>query len=330
MKFIVACSPNTATGGPELLHQLCAKLLARGLEAAMFYPLLDHIAMPADGHAVHPAYRHYGNPYLVGRMEAAETVAMLNQPTNVLVVPEVMWPLLWFYPEARKLFWWLSVDNLAKATTPDAREIQAQLVRDAPELHLVQSHYARLHCHELGIADGNVMPLADYLNPRFFQPLVVPRSQRQDLVLYNPKKGWAYTERLIAASPSTWEWLPLQGLAPDEMATLMQFAKVYVDFGEHPGKDRIPREAAMQGCCVLTSRRGAAANGVDVPIPAAFKFDDTAENVPRVLAAIADCLARYDDVSPLFDEYREKIRGEEAGFDADLAALLARLQENET
>jgi len=43
--------------------------------------------------------------------------------------------------------------------------------------------------------------------------------------------------------------------------------KLYVDFGKHPGKDRMPREAAVHGCCIITGRRGAAGNPFDIPIP---------------------------------------------------------------
>lgn len=33
------------------------------------------------------------------------------------------------------------------------------------------------------------------------------------------------------------------------MILTMRKAKVYIDFGFHPGKDRIPREAVMCGAC---------------------------------------------------------------------------------
>ena len=41
--------------------------------------------------------------------------------------------------------------------------------------------------------------------------------------------------------------------------------------------NRIPREAAMCGCCVITNRNGSAANNVDVQIADKYKFDNEAD-----------------------------------------------------
>lgn len=54
-------------------------------------------------------------------------------------------------------------------------------------------------------------------------------------------------------------WVPLIGMTTEEMRSCMSKSKVYIDFGNHPGKDRIPREAAISGCIVITGKRGAAA-----------------------------------------------------------------------
>ena len=40
-------------------------------------------------------------------------------------------------------------------------------------------------------------------------------------------------------------WVPLIGMTTEEMRSCMSKSKVYIDFGNHPGKDRIPREAAI-------------------------------------------------------------------------------------
>lgn len=53
----------------------------------------------------------------------------------------------------------------------------------------------------------------------------------------------------------------------------MDESMIYIDFGEHPGKDRIPREAAMRDLIVITGRDGAAVNDVDVSIPKKYKID---------------------------------------------------------
>ena len=47
-------------------------------------------------------------------------------------------------------------------------------------------------------------------------------------------------------------------MTPEQVVDLMSESKVYIDFGNHPGKDRIPREAVINGCCVITGVRGSA------------------------------------------------------------------------
>jgi len=57
---------------------------------------------------------------------------------------------------------------------------------------------------------------------------------------------------------------------------------MYIDFGTHPGKDRIPREAALRNCIVLTNRNGAADNNVDVPIPNEYKIHSVLSNLGKI------------------------------------------------
>ena len=42
-----------------------------------------------------------------------------------------------------------------------------------------------------------------------------------------------------------------------EVQELLSKCKVYIDFGHFPGKDRVPREAAMCNCCIITGKYGA-------------------------------------------------------------------------
>lgn len=48
---------------------------------------------------------------------------------------------------------------------------------------------------------------------------------------------------------------PIINMTRDEVIRELQRAKVYIDFGNHPGKDRIPREAAILGCCAIVGKR---------------------------------------------------------------------------
>ena len=94
-------------------------------------------------------------------------------------------------------------------------------------------------------------------------------------------------------------------------------AKVYVDFGNHPGKDRIPREAALCGCRVVTNLRGAAAYREDVELDDCLKFD---ESVPPeiIVNEVNTLISAYEESAALYDKYVRKTQNEFRRFETDL------------
>ena len=68
---------------------------------------------------------------------------------------------------------------------------------------------------------------------------------------------------------------------------------IYIDFGEHPGKDRIPREAALRNLIVITNRNGAAVNNIDVPIDNMFKIDNNLSQLGKISKLLHDSIQNY-------------------------------------
>jgi len=99
-------------------------------------------------------------------------------------------------------------------------------------------------------------------------------------------------------------------------------SKVYIDFGNHPGKDRFPREAAICGCCVITGLQGSAGNEVDVNIPKTYKFDQKFNSsVENVIQLIKDILSDYDSHCKEFTKYKENIRSEKRKFLKEIKSI---------
>ena len=315
---------HVATGGPELLHQLCAELRNIGINAMMFY--FNH--KNKDVCPQPDIYKKYNVPY---------TIEIYDNDNNAYIFPETAIDALTFVKKGKKYLWWLSVDMpydrfidiYSKANNQNEKrqkliyiiKMHSGVFQDGV-IHLVQSEYARNHCQYLGISDDKIKYLGDYLRDEFIEnALKTCEIEKQNMVAYNPKKGMEFTKKLISLAPDI-EWIPLQGLTPDEMSLLLRSVKVYIDFGEHPGMDRIPREAAISGCCVITGRKGAAAYHEDVPILEKYKFDDNAENVHyEVIAKIRDIFDNYEQYTLDFDEYREFIKNQKNKFKLDVRKI---------
>jgi hypothetical protein len=81
---------------------------------------------------------------------------------------------------------------------------------------------------------------------------------------------------------------------------------VYIDFGHHPGRDRIPRESAILGNCVITNWGGAAGFFNDIPVSNQFK-SSIAEAIG---VAIRNCFENYESVINEYSLYRSSIRNQ--------------------
>ena len=324
-KIYVAAPANVATGGPELLHQLVAELRLQGLDAMMLY----YNRSPQED-PVHEAYKQYACPY--------DDVAQ-DDSSNILIVPEVRTKLLFQYKAIQKSIWWLSVDNYYKkfkTTKPLKKYSRGGLrwlglieqeyffVKKQPEkyLHFVQSHYAAEYLFSKGVARERVYYLSDYLNDFFIKNQLNSLIKKENIVAYNPKKGIDFTGQLIAYAKDL-SFVPIENMTREQVAALLSRAKVYIDFGNHPGKDRIPREACISGACIITNKAGAAAYFEDLPIPAAYKFDGKTSELEVLSSLIRACYSEFEERSKSFDEYREFIMREQSRFAADVTKIFS-------
>ena len=330
-RVVVFCPAYTHSGGPELLHQLCYGLRNHGINAMMYY--YEYSA--ERGNPVPSCYEGYKNPYVTDYEESE---------SDSVVIPETKPVYLKTIQKAKKFFWWLSVDNYYVATARSfGRKLgftrkQAYFFKEKIHLidytryllkndviHLVQSEYAKQNALGLGVPESRIHMLSDYINPVFIDNARrnMKKYKRENLVLYNPRKGFKFTKKLMKKMKEV-KWIPLQGFSREEMSDIMLKAKVYVDFGNHPGKDRIPREAAISGCCIVTGKDGSAFYQKDVNIPEEYKFDKTDDNIPQIVHTIYRLINNYDGSIDEFDEYRCQIEHEEKYFYEQIKSI-ARL-----
>ena len=279
----VACPSRYATGGVEFLHQVCAEL-NKYIPTRIWY--MEGGAKPQP-----PEYDIYDNRHVFE-----------IEPGSRVIYPEI-WASM---ATQHDIILWESVDNFVSRF--------GQMELPVGILHLTQSEYARQYVK--AFYSENIIPLTDYINADFFEPY--EERIRHDYVLFNPAKGLKFTQRLMDVMPEI-TFVALHGLPRHRLINLMRMSKVYIDFGDHPGKDRLPREAAMCGCCVITGWNGSAAYYEDVGIPDYYKIDRLEENIGKIKHRILEVLDLYpvDD----FEEYRETIRSEKARFQEGIRQL---------
>lgn len=319
-KVYIVCPAKFKTGGPELCHQFVSTLISFGVDAyVLYYPLS---AVPFDKNdPVHDAYKKYHAPYVF---------ELEDETRNIFVSPEGSTSSFYDYKKIRKVLWWMSVDNyLDNVANMVKYHLNEPLARAVPKFfyfhkadadieHFVQSEYARQFVKLNGIRDEKIFMVEDYLNQAFLSRAAnVDLSRKENFVAFNPSKGFDITAKLMKFAPDI-DWRPIKNMTAAQVQKLLAQAKVYIDFGNHPGKDRIPREAAISGCVVITGKRGSASNDIDINIPREFKFG-AESNVSAVVTKIREIFENFPDAHAKQADYRARILDDKNRFAREVA-----------
>ena len=174
--------------------------------------------------------------------------------------------------------------------------------------HFYQSCYAQMHLYSKGF--DKIIPLTDYIHTSFAE---CSKSTKKDIVLYNPSKGYKFTNKIIKLLPEI-QFVPLRNLNREQLSSLLSEAKLYIDFGHFPGKDRLPREAVISGCCILTGTEGASFYYEDLPIDNKYKIKKKLSNLPVIAEKIKHILQHYDECARDFDYYKSQVLREKEIF----------------
>lgn len=324
MIYIVSIG-NMVSGGPETLHQAARLLSSYGNKVGMYYVQPHTINIP----------ERFSN-FNIDVVEEIE-----DSSENVLIVPETLTFVLGRYKKIKKCIWWLSVEKyfeteprylvkwrlkvhgLSNALFPFIyiyfifkRKIHTYRYHfedNGTYFHMYNCEYAHRFLLDRGVPEHRTLYLCGPLNDSFFElaDQLAEKKERENIIIYNPKKGIEFTQKLIKKANEMKidaSFVPIINMNPPQIADLMSRSKIYIDFGEFPGPERIPREAVTMGCNIITSRNGAAGNEIDVPIPNNMKYDTIDENLPDIINKMKDMLGNYDTYYNKYDKYREKVR----------------------
>ncbi|MBR1420790.1 MAG: hypothetical protein IJ575_07050 [Selenomonadaceae bacterium] len=322
-KIYIYAPWNYHTGGPELLHQLGSCLRRLNFDAVMCYCDPNSKIDP-----VHAQLKKYHLPY-VSESE------IVDDEKNIVILPETIYKPLDKFRNLQIVFWWLSVDNYLNIVSAivksviDKREwnrlpLTMLSVMHLPNVeHWIQSEYARQFLEFNHVPKDRIHFVGDYLVPTFLEKSKsINLDSKLDQIVYNPKKGFELTKKLIDSAKDL-KFIPIQNMNSDQVQDLLAKSKIYIDFGNHPGKDRIPREAAVSHCVVITGKRGSAGNEIDIPIPPDFKFDDSIGNdekiIPKIIERLRTILKNFKAEHDRQNSYRDSIYAEPMKFIHDVA-----------
>lgn len=254
MTIFIFALHGVATGGPEATHQLSDALLEQGFDARLVYFKWPDLAR---GPLVEfPAYEAFAPEYARYKVNLARRAP--DEEGTVIVLPETAVHLVPFYQKAKVLVWWLSVDNAFGALSG----VNLNYLRRPNVFHASQSRYAEKFCEALqlnhiGMLSDYTVDLTEYADP-------MPMEQRPKIVAFN-----ARPDKVIADLPAIGEaianldpeirLIAIHGLSRPQVAAVFAQAQVYVDLGNFPGKDRMPREAMSMGGRALVAHAGAGA-----------------------------------------------------------------------
>lgn len=276
-KIYINIPAQAIAGGVESLFQLADAINNVGGESIVLWDIPYSDPVPAK-------YKHYNIQH---------SIDVEDTPDNWVIYPEVWTEKLGTYSNMKKAIWWLSVDN---------NHGKFQEFSNSNITHFYQSFYALDFLQKNGVE--KYLPLFDYIPENYIES-TYDISLKRNIVCYNPVKGLAITNQIKSLNPNV-QFAPIVNMDENQIIELLKLSKIYIDFGHHPGRDRIPRESAILGNCIITNSKGAAGFYNDIPIDSRFKTS----NVEEIGTTILKCFENFETEINNFSLYRSSIKNQ--------------------
>ena len=339
---------NVSTGGPEASHQL-GHILKDSLKknVKIFY-VPNNLQNP-----VHINYEKYSLSF---------SDKIEDNPENLIIIPEYFNFLIEAlrFKKINKAIWWLSIDNYigSKFRSENSKFLRSiykvplnlinffnRLINfrcgiltfeeylkflykfrslnkfeeiNQANYHLAQSYYA---FNFLENKFQFVEYLSDFIRDDFFHIKKNFLDNKENIICYNPQKSNQFMDLII--KKSNFKFVPLVNLTNEQIKNNLTKSKIYMDIGSHPGKDRLPREAALLGNCIITNLKGSAGNSQDIAIPSEFKFNENFYNLDKIGNKISIIFNNYSQEYSKFSSYIEQIQNEKDIFSQEIKKIFS-------
>ena len=297
VNFIVHCPSNSLkNGGAETLHQFAYHLKKNNFKVFLNYFQDEKVDLP-DNLTEYNIPRTY----------------FVDDPFHINIIPEVKTARTKYILKGKIIVYWLSVDgyyrrsldapfwknwNYYRKTLSD----RVFLFKLRKYFHLANSYYAKDFLKNKQI---NSFELKGYISNFFNGEFDI--KNKKNTILYNPAKDRSHVIKVKKFFPN-YNFIALENLNKSELKKLYSSSKIYLDLGTHPGRERMPREAASMGCVILVANRGSVCNDFDVPIEDMYKIDiDNKRSLIELNHLVDDIFENFEKHLIKFDDYRKKI-----------------------
>ena len=351
MRIFVLIPYGLVTGGPDALHQLVYYLNKLGFDAIAIY-----LGAGSYNEQIPNPYKNYIDHFLLFD-------DLKDDADNIVIIPEFISFLSSSFKKSKVYIWWLSVNyNFTKTSvffklyfllTMPLRIIKNykkgfnwlksnflnvlkkkkyNFKNESKNVsHLCASYYAfdyvskhtSNNCY-LCIEPISKIFLNEYLKST--KDLINNEKSKKDIVLYNPAKCGAFVSKIISKTSGI-TFIALKGMSQKELIECYKNAKVYIDFGPFPGAERMPKEAVLFGCAILTGNNGASGFYGDVPIPDAYKIESKVSNIEIIIEKIKFMLNNYEQIVQDFAVYKETVLNLENNFEKQLKKIFGKVDE---
>ncbi len=281
---VVFIAPVFVTGGMENLCQFADELKKQGLQVYMLcFPLLYGCLFQTTPNSFIQKKNIDGSWYLCRSQEdlipevykKVYDLSYLDHDipldSSTLIVTHEGWcDYLPFFEGAKKMICWLSIGNIngcgRSRSVTDLIDQKCLYMMDC--FHTSQAPWVQKTLESYGAL---VWPLNDYISLPYF---TIPKTKKcSNTIAYNPAKGDSLS-RLFIFKYSEYNYIKLEKLDSLGIINALDRAQIYIDFGNFPGKDRIPREALLRDCVIFIHNAGCAIDNDSFPVDDYFRFSD--------------------------------------------------------
>jgi hypothetical protein len=322
-EIVLLCPWNVQTGGPEAIHQLSNELIELGLKASIFYTVESDLNTLNKILNSKPDLNYLEIEERINTIEEYKkykinSIKRINFDDNTIIVfPETYLGWTFLFKNNKCLIWWLSVDNAFSYL--DIKKININTLKDQRFTHAYQSLYARDFL--MAMRFKNLHALSDWTpeieDKNEYKKEIISMSALPHKIHINVD----YYKKEIEDYCGL-EVRLLRGMARDEIYKNLSKSYIYIDFGNFPGKDRMPREALMRNCCLITSDSGAAYTN-EFYIPEEYVINTSNPNLLKY--ACKSILSRYESNMNRYQVARDKISNEKMIFKFEILDLFSKI-----